>query len=194
MKVNIPDRDVKITTSALLSCNEDVATGLLVSEMVEAVLASKIESARAEFTVAAWADESLPDIIIVADTLVEDPDDPHLALGKPQSRGDAAAMLVRLSGRSHNVWSGTAILSSDGEDWQVFTAVERAAVEFSELGAETILGLLDSGSWLGKAGGYDLAGEMGEFASLVAGERVTVLGFAPLAIGEVRRFISKRND
>jgi predicted house-cleaning NTP pyrophosphatase (Maf/HAM1 superfamily) len=37
-------------------------------------------------------------------------------------------------------------------------------------------------SWKGKAGGYDLAGQMSEFASLVEGDELTVLGFAPAAL------------
>ena len=42
--------------------------------------------------------------------------------------------------------------------------------------------LVKGGSWIGKAGGYDLAGEASEFLTIVEGEEVTVLGFSPKAI------------
>jgi len=46
--------------------------------------------------------------------------------------------------------------------------------------------LLTSGSWKGKAGGYDLAGPMGAHATLVDGESSTVLGIA----GEAMAFLT----
>ena len=53
----------------------------------------------------------MADIILVSDTLVEDPDDQRAALGKPKDESSAAFSLIRLSGRRHRVWSSTAILS-----------------------------------------------------------------------------------
>ena len=50
------------------------------------------------------------------------------------------------------------------------------------LSDETLGELLESESWVGKAGAYDLAGAMGENAKLVEGNELTVLGFAPSAI------------
>ena len=42
---------------------------------------------------------------------------------------------------------------------------------------DAFIDLIESESWLGKAGGYDLAGKMGAFATLVEGSESTVLGF-----------------
>jgi predicted house-cleaning NTP pyrophosphatase (Maf/HAM1 superfamily) len=39
--------------------------------------------------------------------------------------------------------------------------------------------LLISDSWRGKAGGYDYAGPMGNFAKIIDGAEETVLGFTP---------------
>ena len=47
---------------------------------------------------------------------------------------------------------------------------------------DDIIDLIKSRSWEGKAGGYDLAGAAGKFASVVDGEEVTVLGFSNRAI------------
>ena len=51
------------------------------------------------------------DVVIVSDTLVEDPDDELAALGKPTSKEQAVSMLLRLRGRRHRVWSATMVLS-----------------------------------------------------------------------------------
>ena len=60
--------------------------------------------------------------------------------------------------------------------------IESALVEFSELTEEEIELLIKSKSWLGKAGAYDLAGMAGDYATLVDGDELAVLGFAPSAL------------
>ena len=51
-------------------------------------------------------------------------------------------------------------------------------VSIAELSPDQLDALLTSGSWKGKAGGYDLAGPMAEHARLVEGASSTVLGLA----------------
>lgn len=122
--------------------------------------------------------ESNFDYVIVADTMIEDPEDINLALGKANDEFEAAAMLLRLSGRRHLVWSATGILIAG--DWTFF--VESAVVEFTELSQSDIEDLVKSGSWKNKAGSYDMAGRAKEFVSLVDGNELCVLGFAPSAL------------
>ncbi len=55
-------------------------------------------------------------------------------------------------------------------------------VEFEELLEDDIELLVKSGSWIGKAGSYDLAGKAGNFATLIEGDELAVLGFAPSAL------------
>ena len=125
------------------------------------------------------------DFVIVADTLVEDPDNEDLALGKPTGELTAANMLLRLRGRRHRVFSATGI-QHEG-NWDFF--VESAVVEVSDYSDDDLVELVENRSWEGKAGAYDLAGEMGEFAQLVDGAEVCVLGFASSAIDELLRKI-----
>ena len=140
--------------------------GISISEQVANTLQGKIEAAIREC--------SNP-IVIVADTLVEDPDDHLQPLGQPANRHDALNMLRRLSGRNHKGWTGTAIIrGGDVESW-----VESATVSIDRLSDETLESLILSDSWRGKAGGYDYAGAMGNFANIVDGAEETVLGFAP---------------
>ena len=50
--------------------------------------------------------------------------------------------------------------------------------------------MLDRGSWIGKAGGYDLAGRAGEFSRVIEGEEVDVLGFSSRAMNELAERLS----
>jgi septum formation protein len=124
------------------------------------------------------------DIVIVCDTLLADPDDMDSTLGKPNDTVEAAMMLHRLSGRRHQVWSATGILLNG--QWKFF--VEYAIVEFDTLTDEQLVELVLSESWKGKAGGYDLAGPMGEYARLIDGHESTVLGIAGEAMEVLRTF------
>ena len=50
------------------------------------------------------------DLVIVSDTMLQDPDVDTLAMGKANDAIEAAAMLHRLSGRRHRVWTATGLL------------------------------------------------------------------------------------
>ena len=113
------------------------------------------------------------DVVVVSDTLVEDPDDEQAALGKPTSREQAVSMLLRLRGRRHRVWSATMVHAMG--NWH--SSVEHAVVEFEDFSDDVLIELIESDSWVGKAGGYDLAGMMGKYAQLIEGTESTVLGF-----------------
>ena len=122
------------------------------------------------------------DLVVVSDTLLADPDDMEHTLGKPSDSVEAAMMLHRLSGRRHQVWTATGIQLHGRWDF----SVEHAIVEFEELSDDSLLELVLSESWRGKAGGYDLAGPMGEFATLVEGDESTVLGITGSAMNTFR--------
>ena len=140
--------------------------GIPISEQVAHTVRGKIESAQRECSVP---------LVIVADTLVEDPDDSLQPLGQPANRLEALNMLLRLSGRNHRVWTGTALIQGQNvESW-----VESATVSIDTLDEDVLEALIVSDSWRGKAGGYDFAGAMGQFATIVDGEEETVLGFTP---------------
>lgn len=114
------------------------------------------------------------DLVIVSDTMLQDPDSDGLAMGKANDAIQAAAMLHRLSGRRHRVWSATGIFHQG--EWEFH--LNQSIVEFENLTDEVLVELVLSESWVGKAGSYDFAGEMGKFAKLVEGDEATVLGIA----------------
>ena len=181
----LEDRDTSLEFCILGEPEQEVLSGMEVNLQVEN---SCIKKAIAAVKERASEGENVADIILVSDTLVEDPDDQRAALGKPKDESSAAFSIIRLSGRRHRVWSSTAIITREigdisvGEDWLATIWTDYAIVEFMHMGEDDIIDLINSRSWVGKAGGYDLAGDAGKFASVVDGEEVTVLGFSNRAI------------
>ena len=148
---------------------DETVDRLPISEQVKEVASRKA---------AAVALDARHDVFVVADTLVEDPDDEREALGKPDSKERAVSMLLRLRGRRHRVWSATMVYAL--EKWQ--SSIECAIVEIEDFSDDVLVELIESESWVGKAGGYDLAGMMGTYATLIEGAESTVLGFTQSSI------------
>ena len=188
----LEDLDTCLEFCTLREPEQEVSSGMEVNLQVESSCIRKAMAAVKERA----SGENLADIILVSDTLVEDPDDERAALGKPKDESSAAFSLIRLSGRRHRVWSSTAILSRKigdvdvGDDWLATIWTDYAIVEFVNIEDDDIICLINSRSWEGKAGGYDLAGAAGKFASVVDGEEVTVLGFSSRAIDSLNGFLN----
>ena len=192
LSVHLEDLDTCLEFCTLREPEQEVSSGMEVNLQVESSCIRKAMAAVKERA----SGENVPDIILVSDTLVEDPDDERAALGKPKDESSAAFSLIRLSGRRHRVWSSTAILSRKigdvdvGDDWLATIWTDYAIVEFVHIGEDDIIDLVNSRSWEGKAGGYDLAGAAGKFASVVDGKEVTVLGFSSRAIDSLNGFLN----
>ena len=188
----LEDGDSSLEFCILREPEQEATSGMEVNLQVESSCIGKAMAAVKERA----SEGNVADIILVSDTLVEDPDDERAALGKPKDERSAAFSLIRLSGRRHRVWSSTAILSritgdiEVGEDWLATIWTDYAIVEFENMGEDEIIGLINSRSWEGKAGGYDLAGDAGKFAKVVDGEEVTVLGFSNRAIDYLSEFLN----
>ena len=192
LREHLEDLDTCLEFCTLREPEQEVSSGMEVNLQVESSCIRKAMAAVKERA----SGENVADIILVSDTLVEDPDDERAALGKPKDESSAAFSLIRLSGRRHRVWSSTAILSRKigdvdvGDDWLATIWTDYAIVEFVNIGDDDIIDLINSRSWEGKAGGYDLAGAAGKFASVVDGEEVTVLGFSSRAIDSLNGFLN----
>lgn len=96
-------------------------------------------------------------------------------LGKPTSTEDAASMLRRLSGRTHQVLTGLAIL--DGENGRVLSAVEVTDVRFRSLDEHEIIGYVRTGEPMDKAGAYAIQGGAATFVDSIKGNYLNVVGF-----------------
>ena len=99
-------------------------------------------------------------------------------LGKPESPASAREMLERLSGRTHEVYTGVALLRLPGGTVHVFEEVTK--VEFARMSTEEIAEYISSGEPFGKAGGYAIQGLGGKFVKRIEGCYFNVMGL-PLA-------------
>jgi septum formation protein len=97
--------------------------------------------------------------------------------GKPRDEGEARATLRALSGATHEVFSGLALLFGGGRER---TALVRTAVTFRELEEGTLDWYLARGEWRGRAGGYAIQGAGAALVRGVEGDYENVVGL-PLA-------------
>ena len=113
------------------------------------------------------------DVILCADTTVALG---RRILGKPRDAGEAAAFLVALGGRRHQVI--TAIAVRRGE--KVWQRDSVSVVRMKRLSDTELNGYLASGEWEGKAGGYAIQGRAGAFIPWISGSFTGIVGL-PLA-------------
>jgi septum formation protein len=115
---------------------------------------------------------------LAADTMVclpsADADFGELALGKPLDAEDARRMLRLLSGRTHFVRTGIALL--DREKGSVRTSRSDSAIRFAEMSDDEIGFCLDSGEWMGVAGAYRIQGLGAFFIDRIEGSWSGVVG------------------
>ncbi|AKP47985.1 MULTISPECIES: Maf family protein [Bacillus] len=133
----------------------------------EAVMSLALQKAKA---VASHAPEAF---VIGADTMVSIH---NQILGKPKSREEAKNMLKMLSGQTHSVYTGTAIVH--GEQQRVF--YERTDVTFWTLPDDVIDDYLNSGESFDKAGAYGIQGLGSIFVKEIHGDFFSVVGL-PIA-------------
>lgn len=92
-------------------------------------------------------------------------------LGKPADHASAVAMLQRLSGRAHEVYSAVALTLDSTE---VLLSVTR--VRFRTLAAGEIEGYCRTGEPFGKAGAYGIQGFAAAFIERIEGSYSGVMG------------------
>jgi septum formation protein len=111
-------------------------------------------------------------IVIGADTIVVVD---GAMLGKPSGRADAIRMLEILSGRSHTVYTGFALVDRPSDLW--VSDVEETLVTFRRMTRTEIEEYVDSGSPMDKAGAYGIQDDYGAvFVSRVEGCFYNVVG------------------
>ncbi|MFI5369953.1 MAG: Maf family protein [Candidatus Eisenbacteria bacterium] len=97
-------------------------------------------------------------------------------LGKPAGADEAMAMLRRLHGRRHEVWTGIAVIHAG----ETRTASEGVTVHVARMSEEDLAGYVATGESLDKAGAYGIQGRFGVFVRRIEGDYTAVVGL-PLA-------------
>ena len=100
-----------------------------------------------------------------------------LILAKPADAADAARMLKQLSGRTHHVITGVAVVTADSTE----VAAEVTAVRFLSLSDEEIEAYVATGEPMDKAGAYAIQGRAARWIPRIEGCYFNVVGL-PLAL------------
>ena len=108
-------------------------------------------------------------LIISSDTLVELDGNP---LGKPKDEADALEMLMRLSGKTHNVHTGVAVHCKG----KIFSGVDSSAVTFKSFDESEARDYIATGEPMDKAGAYAIQGIGARLVAKYEGEFDTIVG------------------
>lgn len=111
--------------------------------------------------------------VIGADTVVAID---HAILGKPADEQEAIAMLQRLQGRIHEVYTGVTILCRKQGNAQRKSFYEKTTVEFYPVSSEEIHAYVKTGEPLDKAGAYGIQGKSAVFVKRIEGDYNNVVG------------------
>jgi septum formation protein len=119
-------------------------------------------------------------IILASDTVVGVG---RRILPKTETRDDAHACLRLLSGRSHRVFTGVAVIDETGT---LRSRISETRLKMKRLSESEIKYYLDSKEWDGKAGGYGIQGLAGAFIHHISGSYTGVVG---LPVYETRNLL-----
>ena len=113
-------------------------------------------------------------IIIGADTVVAADGE---ILGKPKDKDDARRMINKISGTSHQVYTGVALVLVKGAKAACIELfAEKTDVEVCEMSNQEIEDYINSDEPYDKAGGYGIQGIFGKFVSGIRGDYNNVVG------------------
>jgi septum formation protein len=124
------------------------------------------------------------DLVLAADTTVAF--DNHI-LEKPRSTDDAYRMLRMLSGSTHQVYTGYALVFLPQQHW--FLDYEATQISFHKLTEEQITNYIDTGDPFDKAGGYGIQTVGDVFVKEIKGSYFNVMG---LPIERISKIITTR--
>jgi septum formation protein len=136
----------------------------------------KAEAAFRELTTSSPKPEKNEQSIVVlgADTTVTLD---NAILGKPEDAADAARILRLLSGRTHRVITGVALVTAKGAE----VAAEATAVRFLALSDRDIAEYIATGEPMDKAGAYAIQGRAARWIPRIEGCYFNVMGL-PLSL------------
>jgi septum formation protein len=92
--------------------------------------------------------------------------------GKPQNATDAEVMLEELSGETHLVVSGLALITPG---WELVEH-ESTRVTFRDLTARDLAAYIATGEWEGRAGAYAIQGRGAALVRRIEGDYLNVVG------------------
>ncbi|MGB6230855.1 MAG: Maf family nucleotide pyrophosphatase [Litorimonas sp.] len=109
-------------------------------------------------------------VVLAADTVVAVG---RRILPKTEERDEAQRCLTLMSGRSHRVFTGVAVVDADG---LMRTRLSETRIKMKRLSDAEMRDYLDGGEWRSKAGGYGIQGRAGVFIHHLSGSYTGVVG------------------
>jgi septum formation protein len=124
-------------------------------------------------------------VVLGVDTDVVAPD--GSILGKPKDSDDAKRILRLLSGKTHSVFTGVAVVESNahGEILRKKTSVTQTLVTFAPLPDAAIDSYVATGDPMDKAGAYGLQGRAMAFITRIEGDHTSVIGLPLWTVAEM---------
>lgn len=140
--------------------DESVRPGEAAGDYVARLAAAKAQ--------AAWRPKHDAPVLAADTTVVLDGE----ILGKPAGRREAVDMLLRLSGRTHEVLTAVALRSADGTE----TRISHSLVRFRRVDSDQAAAYWDTGEPRDKAGAYAIQGGAAVFIAELRGSYSGVMG------------------
>lgn len=127
--------------------------------------------------------EQCPDALVLgSDTLISLGSE---VLGKPADLADAEAMLRRLAGRAHKIFTAVALAGPGSETCEVQLAT--VLVTMKPLNEEALAAYLRTGDSLGKAGAYSIQGGGAALIERVEGDYTAAVGLPLRTVADMLR-------
>lgn len=118
-------------------------------------------------------------VVIGADTVVVLD---QKIMGKPKSHGEAAAMLTRLQGRTHSVYTGVTLYYKKADSPEHISFVKETKVTFYPMNQAEIERYVNTKEPMDKAGAYGIQGLSAAFIERIEGDYNNVVGLPVAAV------------
>lgn len=115
--------------------------------------------------------------VIGADTVVSLDGE---VFGKPENKEDAKRMLLKLSGKSHQVYTGYCVVNC--HDGVSVAKCEKTVVTFRTLDEKEIDAYIETGEPMDKAGAYGIQQRGSKFVEKIEGDYFNVVGLPVCAL------------
>ena len=158
---------IGLTAEVIPSHTEEKISSENPEEVVQALARQKAEDVYARLLSEGNVGDAT--VVIGADTVVSV--DNHI-LGKPKSHEEAAEMIASLSGRTHQVYTGVAVITPK----ESLSFAEMAAVTVYPLSPAELRSYAESEEPMDKAGAYGIQGSFGKFVKGIQGDYNAIVG------------------
>lgn len=161
--------DIKVS-----NCEEIITSSEPAQVTMELAKQKAFETEIADVRAASEAKNEENIIIIGADTVVAADGE---ILGKPKDKDDARRMINKISGTSHQVYTGVALVLVKGAKAACIELfAEKTDVEVCQMSSQEIEDYINSDEPYDKAGGYGIQGIFSKFVSGIRGDYNNVVG------------------